>query len=96
MTESQRQSWERERAQGRDRFILRGLWRRCIWFGVISSVVVLALELMSGRIPSLSLGVWNCLVMILVVTLGGGWSEGARIWYKREKEYESESRHNVV
>jgi hypothetical protein len=91
MTESELQSWEQERAQGRDRFILRGLWRRSLRFAVVFSIVSFVLDLFTHRLLSVGLGVWNCLVTIATVTLAVGWCEGASIWYRREKEY-SEAR----
>ena len=91
MTESERQSWEQERAQGRDRFILRGMWRRGIRYAIIFSVIFCVLQFSTGYMASLRLAVWNCLVMIAALTVGGGWCEGASVWYKREREY-SESK----
>ena len=91
MIESERQSWERERAQGRDRFILRGMVRRGIRFALIFSIVYFGLELLTGHALSVRLGLWNCLIAIVLLTVGVGWCEGASIWYKREREY-SQSR----
>lgn len=87
MTESERQTWELERAKGRDSFILQGMWRRAWPFAVTFSVIYFLLEYFTGDLPSVRLGVWNCLVGIAMLTLGSGWCEGARIWYKREREY---------
>jgi cell division protein FtsW (lipid II flippase) len=96
MTESERQSWEQERAQGRDRFILRGMWKRGIRFAIIFSVVSFLIDLLTHRLLSVTLGIWNCVVSAILLALVGSWSEGASIWYKREKEYENDSRHDVV
>ena len=87
MTPAELKSWELERAQGRDSFILRGMWKRCIKFAIVSSIVGFLLDLLSHRVPSLWLGIWNCVVAIVVITVAGGWSEGVGIWYKREREY---------
>lgn len=89
MTESERQSWEKERANGRDRFILRGIWKRGIRFAIIFSVVFFGLELLTNNTLSVRLGLWNCLVSMVVMTLAVGWCEGARIWYKREREFQA-------
>jgi hypothetical protein len=86
MTESDRQSWERERVQGRDRFILRGMLRRGIRYAVIFSI---AYFIITGHELSVRLGLWNCLVSIVFLTVAVGWCEGASIWYKRERDYQS-------
>ena len=87
MTESARQLWEQERKHGRDRFILRGMVRRGIRFAIIFSIVYFGLELLTNHALSVRLGLWNCVVSIVFLTVGVGWCEGASIWYRREKEY---------
>jgi len=87
MTESEAQAWEQERAQGRDRFILRGIWRRAGMFSAIFTVLFFLSGLWRHNIESPLLEVGTLLSLFGVGTLGGGWCEGARIWYKREREF---------
>ena len=86
MTESERQAWEQERAQGRDRFILRGLLRRAGPFPAVFTVLLFLSDLLRHNIESPVLELGTLLSMFGAATLVGGWHEGEKIWNSRERE----------
>ena len=87
MTESERQAWEQERAQGRDRFILRGILRRAGLFPAIFTVLWFLSDLLRHNIESPLLEVGTLLSSFGLATLVGGWCEVGKIWYRREREF---------
>jgi hypothetical protein len=87
MAESERQAWGQKRAQGRDRFILRGILRRAGLFPGIFTVFLFLSDLLRHNIESPLLELGTLLCLFGVATLGGGWLEGEKIWYRREKEF---------
>ncbi len=87
MTESERQAWERERAQGRDKFILRGLLHNGLPFATVFVTVYFLSDLFRHTIDSPAFEVRILVATFLILVLGGGWGAGAQVWYKREREY---------
>jgi hypothetical protein len=87
MTESELQAWKQERAQGRDRFILRGMLRRGVRYAATFSVAYfLVVFFRHGKVAAFS-ELWFILPMFAILVLGVGWCDGASIWYKREREF---------
>jgi hypothetical protein len=91
MTESEQRAWEQERSQGRDKFILRGLVRRGIPYAFGFAISNFAYDRFYRHSPSAWPDVWNCVATFLVMTLIGGWCDGARIWYRTERDYRQKS-----
>jgi hypothetical protein len=85
MTKSEKQSWEQERAKGRERFILRrGLLRAGLPFGIFMTLwIVLFPVFINDPIPP----IWEILVKFGFYTLGFGLFLGEVTWRGNERDY---------
>jgi hypothetical protein len=89
MTDSEKQSWEKIRAEGRDRFLLKSIARsRWILFGGL--LVEICWWLFTGKLTK---PMWEIAVGWILVALGTGASVGFLEWNTNEQKYQ-ESRND--
>jgi hypothetical protein len=85
MSPSERDSWERTRADGRDQYILReGLLREGLVAGVCVILGHVVVDMLRGKSPTL----WQSAVEGSLTALAIGWWSGARRWREHEEEYQ--------
>ncbi|HXT42457.1 MAG TPA: hypothetical protein VN887_20790 [Candidatus Angelobacter sp.] len=85
MTKSEKQSWEQERAKGREHFFLSSIRRAGLPFGVLMTLGNLLFAFYRHEsIPS----VWRLLVMFGFYTLGFGSLMGLSTWSRNELDYQ--------
>jgi hypothetical protein len=84
MTPSERDSWERIRANGRDQYILReGLLRDGLVAGICVILGHVFADMLRGKVPTL----WQPVVEGAATVLAIGWWSGARSWREHEDAY---------
>jgi hypothetical protein len=89
MTDSEKQSWEKTRAEGRDRFLLKSIvGSRWILFGGL--MVEICWWLFTGKLTK---PMWEIAVGWILVALGTGAWVGFLEWNTNEQKYQ-ESRND--
>ena len=85
MTQSESQAWEKIRARGRARFILRhGLLLRGLPFGIMVTLGPLIYDIFTHQVtPS----IWSMVAAFALLTLLFGCVMGETEWRRREKVY---------
>ena len=84
MTDAERQNWERTRAQGYDRFILRGIWPIGLPLGIGYIVVSQLVDLLRHRAPD---PLWQIAIEAAFMVLVSGYLDAERRWRKAERDY---------
>jgi hypothetical protein len=85
MTKSEKQTWEQERAKGRDRFLLRrGLLRAGLPFGVLMILFKLLIAIFSHEAIAPA---WRLLVEFGFYVIGFGGLMGVWSWQDNERDY---------
>jgi hypothetical protein len=85
MTKAEKQSWEQERAKGRDRFLLGNIRRGGLPFGILMTLTNFLLALL-GHKPAPSF--WRLLVIFGFYALFFGSVMGVFIWSNNERDYQ--------
>ena len=93
MTASEKQSWERERAKGYDRFLLRSLLRAGLPFGVLVTIIKCLFAIFSGHPIS---PVSRIMVEFGFYVLGFGGLMGVGTWQRSERDYKKPAEDGVV
>ena len=83
MTDSEKQSWEKVRAEGRDRFLLKSVARsRWILFGGL--LVEICWWLFSGKLTN---PIWEIAIAWIFIAVGSGAWGGFLEWNTNEQKY---------
>ena len=93
MTKSEKQSWEQERAKGRDHFILSAIRRAGLPFGILLTVGNSLIPFFRHE-PTPSF--FRLLVMFGFFTLGFGSLMGVSTWSSNERDYQKEIEDDTV
>ena len=89
MTDIETREWEKERAEGRDRFVLReGILKRGSRDAVIAIAIWYAFHHLKHEPSPTVWDIWQAVIGFCFMTLTAGWIEGVRLWERREQEYE--------
>lgn len=89
MTGIETREWEKVRAEGRDRFVLReGILKRGSRDAAIAIAVWYLFHFLKHEPLPTTWDIWQAVIGFCIMTLVAGWLEGVALWQRREKEYE--------
>ena len=89
MTGMESREWERERAAGRDRFVVReGILKRGSRDAAIAVVIWYVFHFLRHEPFPSAWDLWHAVIVFCFMTVIVGWFEGVRLWERREQEYE--------
>jgi hypothetical protein len=84
MTKCEKQWWEKERAKGRDRYLLRAVLRAGLPFGILMLVGKILISALSHQPLSPA---WRLFVEFGFYVLGFGGLMGVWTWQDKERDY---------
>jgi len=93
MTKSEKQSWEQERAKGREHFLLSSIRRAGLPFGILMTFSNFVLAFFRHEPPPSTL---RLLVMFGFYTLAFGSLMGVSTWSGNEQDYQKPTEDNDV
>jgi hypothetical protein len=87
MSTTEKQTWETVRSQGKNTFIIHGIWHRGLKVALPCMIGFLLMDMTTHQITNILSEIEFLAIGYVIMSLAAGWCEGEIIWFRTERDY---------